>query len=96
MTEEQHPLAALSAFDLPPCSPPTAHLDTHFVHSTFSLNFSSNLCFLGCSSSLNLSDALDLSLPDGSIPGDLCFRQWDSDGPLIVDITCRHPTPVGQ
>ena len=40
--------------------------------------------------------ALEAALPDGSIPGDLCFRQWDSDGPLMVDITCRHPTPVGQ
>jgi hypothetical protein len=26
----------------------------------------------------------------------VCFGQWDADGPLMVDITCRHPTPIGQ
>ena len=30
----------------------------------------------------------EVSLPDGSIPGDVFFRQWDADGPLVVDITC--------
>jgi hypothetical protein len=40
--------------------------------------------------------ALEVALRDGSIPGDVCFRQWDADGPLMVDITCRHPTPVGS
>ena len=38
--------------------------------------------------------ALEVALSDGSIPGDVCFRQWDADGPLMVDITCRHPTRV--
>ena len=40
--------------------------------------------------------ALEVALTDGSIPGDICFCQWDSDGPLMVDITCRHPTRVGS
>jgi hypothetical protein len=40
--------------------------------------------------------AMEVALPDGSVPGDVCFRQWDADGPLMVDITCRHPTPVGS
>ena len=40
--------------------------------------------------------ALEVALPDGSVPGDVCFRQWDADGPLMVDLTCRHPTPVGS
>ena len=39
--------------------------------------------------------AMEVPLPDGTVPGDVCFRQWDADGPLMVDITCRHPTPVG-
>ena len=38
----------------------------------------------------------EVALPDGSVPGDVCFHQWDSDGPLMVDLTCRHPTPVGS
>ena len=40
--------------------------------------------------------AMEVALPDGSVPGDVCFRQWDADGPLMVDLTCRHPTPVGS
>ena len=40
--------------------------------------------------------SLEVALPDGSVPGDVCFRQWDADGPLMVDITCRHPAPVGS
>ena len=40
--------------------------------------------------------ALEVALPDGSVPGDVCFKQWDADGPLMVDVTCRHPTPVGS
>ena len=40
--------------------------------------------------------AMEVALRDGSVPGDVCFRQWDADGPLMVDITCRHPTPVGS
>jgi hypothetical protein len=43
-----------------------------------------------------LQVALEVGLPDGSVPGDVCFRQWDADGPLMVDLTCRHPTPVGS
>ena len=39
--------------------------------------------------------ALEVALPDGSVPGDVCFRQWDADGPLMVDLTIRHPTPLG-
>ena len=40
--------------------------------------------------------ALEVALPDGSVPGDVCFRQWDADGPLMVDFTIRHPTPLGS
>lgn len=40
--------------------------------------------------------SMEVALADGSIPGDVCFRQWDADGPLMVDLTCRHPTPVGS
>jgi len=40
--------------------------------------------------------AMEVALRDVSVPGDVCFRQWDADGPLMVDITCRHPTPVGS
>ena len=31
--------------------------------------------------------ALEVALPDGSVPGDLCFRQWDADGPAMIDVT---------
>ena len=40
--------------------------------------------------------SMEVALPDGSVPGDVCFRQWDADGPLMVDVTFRHPTPVGS
>ena len=39
--------------------------------------------------------ALEVGLPDGSVPEDLCFRQWDADGPAMVDVTCRNPVPLG-
>ena len=38
--------------------------------------------------------AMEVALPDGCVPGDVCFRQWDADGPLMVDLTIRHPTPL--
>ena len=40
--------------------------------------------------------ALEVALPDGSVPGDLCFRQWDADGPAMIDVTCRNPVPLGS
>ena len=40
--------------------------------------------------------ALEVALADGSVHGDVCFRQWDADGPLMVNLTGRHPTPVGS
>ena len=39
--------------------------------------------------------ALEVALPDGSVPGDLCFRQWDADGPAMIDVTCRNPVNLG-
>jgi hypothetical protein len=39
--------------------------------------------------------ALEVALPDGSVPGDLCFRQWDADGPAMIDVTCRCPVRLG-
>ena len=39
--------------------------------------------------------AMEVALPDGSVPGDVCFHQWDAVGPLMVDLTIRHPTPMG-
>ena len=37
--------------------------------------------------------AMEVALPDGSVPGDVCFRQWDADGPLMVDPP--HPGRLG-
>ena len=33
----------------------------------------------------------EVGVPDGSRPGDLYLPQWDADGPLFIDITCRNP-----
>ena len=39
--------------------------------------------------------ALEVALPDGCVPGDLCFRQWDADGPAMIDVICRNPVNLG-
>ena len=43
-----------------------------------------------------LSCKEEQSAANGSRPGDAFIPRWDSEGPLAIDVTCRHANPPGR